>query len=337
MAPPGARRGVDPAREVPVSVPVPDSGTRPSFVRGPTRECEVHLERATRRPPLARHRVDDGDLRVLRPSERPHVRPARPFPVRRPGPRSLRGAGRRSVLRPRADRLPDHAEPDRGRPDSPGVHPTPRRRMGEGGRPARDVGDVPHGGVRADGADPRRRAVHVRDSDSRGCRIELPRGILILQLHPPSGPRHRLRIRHHRADPDRDRAVGHPAGPGGCCKSTLNKVNFRGANLFPAMVLPEFVARRALLSEDEVAARLREGPGWSRAGKVIERTWPFHDFSQALAFINKLGALTEAMNHDPDIANSWATVRLTLTTHDKGGLTNLDFDLANKINSLQAQ
>ena len=125
-----------------------------------------------------------------------------------------------------------------------------------------------------------------------------------------------------------------PRGPSGCSKLTLNKVNSAGANLLPAMVLPEFVARRALLSEDEVAARLREVPGWSRAGKAIERTWTFRDFSEALAFINKVGALAEAMNHHPDIANSWATVRLTLTTHDKGGLTNLDFDLAKKINSL---
>src|SRR5213593_5064090 len=334
MAPPVARRGVDPARDVPLSVPVPDPGSRPPLVRGPTRKREVHLERATRRPPLARHRVDVGDLRVLRPPERPHLRPARPFPVRRPRPRSLRGTGRRPVLRPRAHRLPDHAEPNRERPDSPGVHPTPRRRMGEGGRPAGDDGDIPHGGVGADGANPRRCAVYVRDSDPRGCRIVLPRGIFILQLHPPSGPRHRLGIRHHRADPDRDRAVGHPGGPGGCCKSTLNKVNFRGANLLPAMVLPEFVARRALLSEDEVAARLREVPGWSRAGKAIERTWTFRDFSEALAFINQVGALAEAMNHHPDIANSWATVRLTLTTHDKGGLTHLDFDLAKKINGL---
>jgi len=115
---------------------------------------------------------------------------------------------------------------------------------------------------------------------------------------------------------------------------TLNKVNFRGANLLPAMVLPALVARRVLLSEDEIAARLREVPGWSRAGNAIDRTWTFRDFSEALAFINKVGALAEAMNHHPDIANSWATVRLTLTTHDKGGLTNLDFDLANKINSL---
>src|SRR5438552_11131493 len=93
MAPPGAWRGVDPARDVPVSLPVPDSGARPPFVRGPTRECEIHLERATRRPSLARHRVDDGDLRVLRPPERPHVRPARPFPSRRPSPGGYVGPG----------------------------------------------------------------------------------------------------------------------------------------------------------------------------------------------------------------------------------------------------
>src|SRR5256712_8034168 len=124
---------------------------------------------------------------------------------------------------------------------------------------------------------------------------------------------------------------------GGCSLLTLNKVDFGDANLLPAMVLPEPVARRALLSDNETAARPREVPGWSRAGNSIERTWTFHDCSNALAFINKVGAVAEAMNHHPDIANSWATVRLTLTTHDKGGVTNLDFDLAKKINDLQAQ
>ena len=94
------------------------------------------------------------------------------------------------------------------------------------------------------------------------------------------------------------------------------------------------MARRALLSDAEIVARLREVGGWSRAANAIERTWTFGDFSEALAFMNKVGALAEAMNHHPDIANSWATVRLTLTTHDKGGLTNLDFDLAKKINGL---
>jgi 4a-hydroxytetrahydrobiopterin dehydratase len=100
------------------------------------------------------------------------------------------------------------------------------------------------------------------------------------------------------------------------------------------MVVPDPVARRSLLSADEIAARLREVPGWSRASNAIERTWTFRDFSEALGFINKVGAVAESMNHHPDIANSWATVRLTLTTHDKGGLTSLDFDLAKKISSL---
>lgn len=94
------------------------------------------------------------------------------------------------------------------------------------------------------------------------------------------------------------------------------------------------MARRTLLSEEEIASRLAEVPQWKREGKSITRTWKFRDFREALAFINKVGALAESMNHHPDIYNSWATVRLVLTTHDKGGLTNLDFDLAKKIDSL---
>ena len=94
------------------------------------------------------------------------------------------------------------------------------------------------------------------------------------------------------------------------------------------------MARRTLLSETEIAARLKEIPQWSREGKAITRTWKFKDFSAALRFINKVGELAEAMNHHPDIYNSWATVRLTLTTHDKGGLTNLDIELAKKIDRL---
>ncbi len=92
------------------------------------------------------------------------------------------------------------------------------------------------------------------------------------------------------------------------------------------------MARRSLLSDADIAVRLREVPGWSHEGQTISRIWKFRDFPEALAFINKVGAVAEAMDHHPDIANSWATVRLTLTTHDKGGLTNLDFDLAKKIN-----
>jgi 4a-hydroxytetrahydrobiopterin dehydratase len=94
------------------------------------------------------------------------------------------------------------------------------------------------------------------------------------------------------------------------------------------------MARRTLLSEAEIAARMKEIPHWTREGKAITRTWKFNDFPPALRFINKVGELAESMNHHPDIYNSWATVRLTLTTHDRGGLTTLDFDLAKKIDAV---
>ena len=94
------------------------------------------------------------------------------------------------------------------------------------------------------------------------------------------------------------------------------------------------MARRKLLTDAEIAARLAEVPKWTRMGNAITRSWEFEDFAEALAFIIKVGALAEAMNHHPDIVNSWNKVTLTLTTHDRGGLTELDFELAKKIDPL---
>ncbi|MBI4415735.1 MAG: 4a-hydroxytetrahydrobiopterin dehydratase [Euryarchaeota archaeon] len=94
------------------------------------------------------------------------------------------------------------------------------------------------------------------------------------------------------------------------------------------------MARRTLLTEEEITAHMAEIPKWTWKGNYIERTWKFKDFRQALAFINKVGELAEEMNHHPDIYNSWATVRFRLTTHDRGGLTALDFELAKKIDAL---
>ena len=94
------------------------------------------------------------------------------------------------------------------------------------------------------------------------------------------------------------------------------------------------MARPKLLSEPDIRARLVEIPRWRRKGKRIVRKWIFADFPEALAFINQVGQLAEAANHHPDIQNSWATVVLSLTTHDAGGLTGRDFDLARKIDEL---
>ena len=72
-------------------------------------------------------------------------------------------------------------------------------------------------------------------------------------------------------------------------------------------------------------------PGWENNGKEITRTYKFKDFAEALAFVNKVGQLAEAADHHPDIDIRWNKVKLTLTTHSAGGLTEKDFALARQI------
>jgi 4a-hydroxytetrahydrobiopterin dehydratase len=85
------------------------------------------------------------------------------------------------------------------------------------------------------------------------------------------------------------------------------------------------------LDEQQIAQRLARLPGWQRQGDEIRRTFSFADFAQALAFVNRVGALAEAMDHHPDIDIRYSRVTLALTTHDAGGLSARDFELAERI------
>lgn len=85
------------------------------------------------------------------------------------------------------------------------------------------------------------------------------------------------------------------------------------------------------LDEPGVAAALRATSGWQRSGQAIRRVYRFAGFREALAFVNRVGALAEAAGHHPDIDIRYNTVTLALTTHDAGGLTTKDFDLARAI------
>ena len=87
----------------------------------------------------------------------------------------------------------------------------------------------------------------------------------------------------------------------------------------------------ARLSDAEIESRLRRLAGWERRGDEIRRTFSFPDFAGALAFVNRVGELAEAMTHHPDIDIRYSRVTLGLTTHDAGGLTARDFDLAEAI------
>lgn len=90
----------------------------------------------------------------------------------------------------------------------------------------------------------------------------------------------------------------------------------------------------AKLSPTEVDRRLKGLKDWKLAGKAIERTFHFKSYMHAIEFINRVARVAEEEEHHPDIYNSWRTVRLSLTTHDEGGLTEWDFDLAKKIDGL---
>jgi 4a-hydroxytetrahydrobiopterin dehydratase len=90
----------------------------------------------------------------------------------------------------------------------------------------------------------------------------------------------------------------------------------------------------ALLSDDDITARLDRLPGWERDGDSIAREFKFDDFQGSVDFVNRITPPAEEMNHHPDIAISWNKVTLTLSTHSEGGLTENDFELATRIDSL---
>jgi 4a-hydroxytetrahydrobiopterin dehydratase len=89
------------------------------------------------------------------------------------------------------------------------------------------------------------------------------------------------------------------------------------------------------LTDAEVAERLAGAAPWRAADGAIEREQSFKDFAAAIAFVDRVAELAEAANHHPDILlHGWNKVRLTLSTHSEGGLTDSDFLLASEIDRL---
>ena len=90
-----------------------------------------------------------------------------------------------------------------------------------------------------------------------------------------------------------------------------------------------------LLSDEEIAERLERLEDWSLndAEDYIERTIEFGGFLEAIDFISRIAPLAEAADHHPEIFNVYNRVELALSTHDAGGLTDKDFDLAEDIDA----
>ena len=89
-----------------------------------------------------------------------------------------------------------------------------------------------------------------------------------------------------------------------------------------------------LLDDEAIEARLEELEGWEREGDVIAKTFQLADFVGSVEFIKLVVVPAEDMNHHPDLNVSWNEVRVSITTHAAGGLTENDFELAKRIDAL---
>jgi 4a-hydroxytetrahydrobiopterin dehydratase len=92
----------------------------------------------------------------------------------------------------------------------------------------------------------------------------------------------------------------------------------------------------AHLADDEIAAGLERLPGWARSGENIEKVYELDSFPGAVAFVTRVGFLAERADHHPDLDVRWRKVRVALSTHSEGGITDKDLALAAEIEAVAA-
>jgi len=91
---------------------------------------------------------------------------------------------------------------------------------------------------------------------------------------------------------------------------------------------------RKKLSAEEIENALNDLDGWKIENVNLKKRFEFSNFAESLAFVNRVGAIAEAADHHPDIRFGWGYAEFSITTHDTGGLTKNDFDLAAAIENL---
>jgi 4a-hydroxytetrahydrobiopterin dehydratase len=88
------------------------------------------------------------------------------------------------------------------------------------------------------------------------------------------------------------------------------------------------------LSDTAIAERLAALPGWARTGDEIGKTFELPSFPDAITFVTRIADRAEAADHHPDLDIRYRKVRVALSTHDQGGITDLDFALAGEIEAI---
>lgn len=88
------------------------------------------------------------------------------------------------------------------------------------------------------------------------------------------------------------------------------------------------------MTTEEAASRIRERSGWTVVDGALQKRYEFKNFAESLAFVNRVAEIAEAADHHPDITFGWGYAEFRTTTHDRGGITDVDFALVEKIDAL---
>ncbi len=91
---------------------------------------------------------------------------------------------------------------------------------------------------------------------------------------------------------------------------------------------------RRKLSVEEIEESLAKLEGWKIEKDWLKKRFEFLNFAESLAFVNQIGEIAEKADHHPDITFGWGYANIELTTHDVGGLTHNDFDVAGEIEGI---
>ena len=92
--------------------------------------------------------------------------------------------------------------------------------------------------------------------------------------------------------------------------------------------------KREKMTGDEIGERIKATDGWRLDGETLFKRFEFENFAQSLAFVNRIGEIAESANHHPDITFGWGYAELRTMTHDRGGVTDVDFALVEKIDQI---
>lgn len=115
----------------------------------------------------------------------------------------------------------------------------------------------------------------------------------------------------------------------------INNYNMRTCSLNPGVTYQEkIMASNKLLSQQELDAALQDLKGWSIENNKLHSRFQFQSFVEAFGFMSSMALVAESMGHHPEWFNVYNRVTIDLTTHDAGGITNLDIDFAKKANEL---